>query len=132
MHHLDNLDLRAICAININCPRLKILKFSGCNFVDRLETLDEDDVFQMNLNRRTETELMCQLVPWFDMKELLFASECPRQVKWLDEIFDFYLIKKVQEEFEDLKKHMLLYHMPVIGQLSVTCAAILTEFWMTL
>jgi len=80
LHHLDNLDLRAICAININCPRLKILKFSGCNFVDRLETLDEDDVFQMNLNRRTETELMCQLVPWFDMKELLFASECPRSL----------------------------------------------------
>ena len=86
---MDNLDLRAICAININCPRLKILKFSGCNFVDRLETLDEDEVFQMNLNRRTETELMCQLVPWFDMKELLFASECPSQVKWLDEKFDF-------------------------------------------
>ena len=77
LHHVDNIDLRAILVLNLNCPNLTIFKLSGCSFNDNRQFDElEEDVFERNLSLRSENEILSQLGPFFDLNELCISSAC--------------------------------------------------------
>ena len=85
LHHIENLTLKAVLNININCSRLRILKFSGCTFVDQDnsntdEEILEADIFSQNQQRRFNNELKSQFVPFFELEELLISDACPESL----------------------------------------------------
>ena len=78
LHHIDNIDLRAITLLSLHCSQLQVLKFSGCNFIDRSEQydggLEEDEAFRQQQHIRAETQLKSELIPFFDLTEICLSE----------------------------------------------------------
>jgi len=53
VHHLESIDIRALSVLNLNCPRLQTLKFSGCTFLERQDQYDADS-FELAQQRRED------------------------------------------------------------------------------
>ena len=83
LHHVDNIDFRAISVISFNCQKLKHLRFGGCAFVERItEDVSEDvqDEFFNQQQRRIEHEIEAQLVPFLDLEEISISNQCPENL----------------------------------------------------
>jgi hypothetical protein len=79
LHHVDNIDFRAISLISLNCQKLKYLRFGGCALTERNtdnngDNLD-DELFDQQ-QRRIENEIKAQLVPFLDLEEISISNQC--------------------------------------------------------
>ena len=83
LHHINNLDERAIALIAINCGHLEFLGFSVCVFFDPdLSSLGddpEDETYVLHhLMLRKETQAL--ITPLLDLQVLSIQSKCPKSV----------------------------------------------------
>lgn len=78
-HHLENLDLRALSVLNLNCPGLKTLKFNGCYFLERQDQYDSD-TFELAQQRREDAALVTSLQPWQELEELFISDPIPQSI----------------------------------------------------
>eukprot|EP00092_Neocalanus_flemingeri_P012383 GFUD01013351.1.p1 GENE.GFUD01013351.1~~GFUD01013351.1.p1 ORF type:complete len:606 (+),score=129.36 GFUD01013351.1:29-1846(+) len=83
LHHVDNIDLRAISVLSTTCQKLKYLGFSGCIFyhpnIDILEDNPENHLFILQ-EQKLEQELKSKLVPFIDLEVISIANPCPEKL----------------------------------------------------
>ena len=78
LHHVDNIDFRAISLISFNCQKLKYLRFGGCGLIENINNnVDdlEEDLFDQQ-QRRIEHEIKVYLVPFFNLEEISISNHC--------------------------------------------------------
>ena len=80
LHHVDNIDLKAVTILSISCQRLKYLSFSGCIFnhpdIDLMENSPENHLYIIQ-QQREEKALISELIPFLDLEIISIASQCP-------------------------------------------------------
>ena len=101
LHHVDNIDFRAISLISFNCQKLKYLRFGGCGLIENINNnVDdlEEDLFDQQ-QRRIEHEIKVYLVPFFNLEEISISNHCSENL--LVKILSLCLnIKKLTLECE--------------------------------
>ena len=76
LHHVDGLDLAAVACLNISCPGLRSLRFSGCSFTQpessrQLELEDPEEARRWRRQQQAEeAALVAQLQPWLELDTL--------------------------------------------------------------
>ena len=76
LHHVDRLDLAAVVTLNISCPGLRSLRFSGCSFTQlessrQLELEDPEEARRWRRQQQAEeAALVAQLQPWLELDTL--------------------------------------------------------------
>ena len=79
LHHVDNIDFRAISLVSFNCQNLKYLRFGGCGLVENtnnnVDDLEEELFVQQQ--RRKEHEIKTYLVPFYNLEEISISNHCP-------------------------------------------------------
>ena len=76
LHHVDGLDLAAVATLNISCPGLRSLRFSGCSFTQpessrQLELEDPEEARRWRRQQQAEeAALVAQLQPWLELDTL--------------------------------------------------------------
>eukprot|EP00092_Neocalanus_flemingeri_P011127 GFUD01011983.1.p1 GENE.GFUD01011983.1~~GFUD01011983.1.p1 ORF type:complete len:587 (+),score=118.39 GFUD01011983.1:23-1783(+) len=79
LHHVDNIDFRAISVISFCCQKLKYLRFGGCVLNERNtdNSSENEEEFVYQQQRRVENEIQAHLVPFLDLEELSISNQCP-------------------------------------------------------
>ena len=73
LHHVDGFDLAAVACLNISCPGLRSLRFSGCSFTQpessrQLELEDPEEARRWRRQQQAEeAALVAQLQPWLEL-----------------------------------------------------------------
>jgi len=83
LHHVDNIDLRAISVFSSNCQNIKYLRLGGCGLKDRDQEMNSDnfeDEFFIQEERRIKKEIHGQLTPFFDLEEISISNHCPENL----------------------------------------------------
>ena len=83
LHHVVNIDLRAITVLSSTCQRLKYLGFSDCIFyhpyIDFLEDNPENHHFILQ-QKSVEQDLRKELIPFFDLEVISITNPCPEML----------------------------------------------------
>ena len=85
LHHVENINLKSVAALSINCPLLNILRFSGCTFylVDVPVGLSGDNIdhnYNQSHQNRISNEIRAAMIPFLSLEELSISSPCPEEL----------------------------------------------------
>ena len=69
LHHVDNIDFRAISLLSFFCQNLKYLRFGGCGLVENTYSNDDDqdNPLYNQQQREIEHEIKSYLVPFYNL-----------------------------------------------------------------
>ena len=85
LHHVENINLKSVAALSLNCPLLKILRFSGCTFylVEVPVGLSDDNIdhnYNQSHQTRIVNEIRAAMIPFLSLEELSISSPCPEDL----------------------------------------------------
>ena len=85
LHHVENINLKSVSALSINCPLLNILRFSGCTFylVDVPVGLSDENIdhnYNQSHRTRISNEIRAGMIPFLSLEELSISSPCPDEL----------------------------------------------------
>ena len=85
LHHVENINLKSVAALSVNCPQLKILRFSGCTFylVEVPVGLSDDNIdhnYNQSHQARIINEIRSAMIPFLSLEELSISSPCPEDL----------------------------------------------------
>ena len=82
LHHVDNIDFRAISLLSFYSQNLKYLRFGGCGLVEHSNNNeeDQDNPLYNQQQREIEHEIKSYLVPFYNLSEISISNHCPEQL----------------------------------------------------
>jgi hypothetical protein len=107
LHHVDNINFRAISLISFHCQNLKYLRFGGCGLVENTNNNEDEpeDVLFHHQQRQVEDEIKSYLVPFYNLAEISISCHCPES-----------LVTRILAHCLNIKKLTLGLHCQITDQ----------------